>query len=209
MVAFLLGQGAQANSRMVMDKTPLMLACQEGKSRVARILLQHMGAQALEETDANGRTALHSAASWGHEKTVALLLKEGAPVNSRMIDGATPHMLACQGGHLRVVRVLLHHMGAQALHQRDDHGKTALHWAVEKGHHEAVKLLLLAGADPTITDNEGRTPRALAEGEVERAGCVAAFEVRESRVLYPHNDCFLPVLTMDHPTRGRCFISSP
>jgi ankyrin repeat protein len=73
----------------------------------------------------------------------------------------------------------------------DVNGLTALHWACVKGRGEVVRALLLAGADHTVTDHEGRTPRAIAEMEEEdeedetenRAGCVAAFEVRESHVV--------------------------
>jgi ankyrin repeat protein len=192
-VTFLLRQGARANSRDDVGKTPLMLACRRGYVAVVRILLQHMGthdllgAEAMQETDDKGCTALYWAAYRGHEAVVSLLLEQGAHADSRSTAGHTPLLVASEQGHRGVVRMLLQHMGAEGLQEKDANGKTVLHWAVEKGYHKAVKLLLLAGADPTITDNEGRTPLALAERR-ERAGCVAAFEVCKSRVLYPHSD---------------------
>jgi hypothetical protein len=42
---------------------------------------------------------------------------------------------------------------------------------------EVVKVLLLAGADPSITDNEGRTPRQAAGQDERHRAHVEAFEV--------------------------------
>jgi ankyrin repeat protein len=201
-VAFLLGQGAEANSRDIFGRTPLLYGCEKGHLGVVRVLARHMGGDGLKERYAGAKTVLHWAAFRGHEEVVALLIGMGAQANSRDAFSKTPLMLACEKGHIGVVRMLPQHTGKEGLKEKDANGRTVLHWVVEKGYHEAVKILLLAGADPTITDNEGRTPRALAEGEVERAGCVAAFEVRESRVLYPHSDISLSVLTSGLPTRG-------
>jgi ankyrin repeat protein len=186
-VAFLLGQGTETNRRDMFDMTPLLYGCTEGHLGVVRVLLEHMGGGALQETDAIGRTTLHWAATEGHEEVAALLVGMGAQANSRDATSKTPLMCACEKGHLGVVRMLAQHIGEEGLKEKDANGKTVLHWAVEKGYHKAVKLLLLAGADPTITENEGRTPLALAERR-ERAGCVAAFEVCKSRVLYSHSD---------------------
>jgi ankyrin repeat protein len=39
-----------------------------------------------------------------------------------------------------------------------DEGETALHWAVSRQHTEIVTMLLDAGANPNVPDNEGCTP---------------------------------------------------
>jgi ankyrin repeat protein len=193
-VAFLLGQGAEANSRDERGMTPFMRACHQGRIGVVQMLVQHMGPQALQDTSNSGLTALHLAAIGGHEETAAFLISQGAECSSRTAGvGVTPFMFACWQGRLGVVRLLLQHMGPEALQERDEHGMTSLHWACMKGHGEVVRALLISGADPTVTDHEGRTPRAIAEEEEEeeeedeekgnRAGCVAAFEVRISHVV--------------------------
>jgi ankyrin repeat protein len=176
-VAFLLGEGAQANSRGLYGRMPLLSACEKGHLSVVRLLVQHMGIQGVEETGERGWTALHSAAKGGHEEMVAFLTSTGARTNSRDDYAMTPLDWACEKGHVGVVRVLLKYMGAQVLSETHGGGTTALHWAVGKGHDVIVRLLLLAGADPRMTDYQGRTPRALAEEEEGRAGCVAVFEV--------------------------------
>jgi ankyrin repeat protein len=115
---------------------------------------------------------------------VALLLDKGAHTNSRDDIGMTPLMLACNYGHRGVVKMLVQHMGDQGLDERSDCGWTALHYAANRGHDEVVRFLLFAGADPTITDSRGRTPRALAEQNTNmervrarRARCLAVFQV--------------------------------
>jgi serine/threonine-protein phosphatase 6 regulatory ankyrin repeat subunit A/serine/threonine-protein phosphatase 6 regulatory ankyrin repeat subunit B len=202
-VTFMLGQGAQANSKDEDGCTPFMKACQTGRTGVVHLLLQHMGPQAMQETDNNGVTALHFAVFEDHEETAAFLISQGAECSSRTAGVAgTPFVLACGKGRLGVARLLLQHMGPEALQERDEHGMTPLHWACEKGRGEVVRFLLLSGADPTITDHQGRTPRDIAEMEEEeedededeeeeeekekkgsRAGCVAAFEVRKPHVV--------------------------
>jgi ankyrin repeat protein len=56
--------------------------------------------------NADGRSALHLAALFGHADAAALLLKRGAPKRIRDKDGLTPLDLALRGGHAAVVELL-------------------------------------------------------------------------------------------------------
>ena len=56
---------------------------------------------------ANGSTALHNAATNGHDAIVEILLLAGCSVNARAVSGATPLYGAASGGHLAVVKRLL------------------------------------------------------------------------------------------------------
>jgi ankyrin len=206
MSTFLISEGAQASSRDEKSMTPFMMACGKGRTGVAQMLVQHIGPEALQETNSYGVTALHLAAVGAHEETVAFLISQGAQCSSRTVTGGTPLLWACRPGHLGVVRLLLQHMGPEALKMWDETGMTALHWACAKGRGEVVRALLIGGADPTVTDSRGRTPRDIAEDEEEadsdeeeeeeggRAGCVAAFEVRKLHVV-AHTSLGRPVYT--------------
>jgi ankyrin repeat protein len=79
-------------------------------------------------------------------------------------------------GHKDVVQALLRHMGGKGLDDSGQNGRTALHWAVERAQAEIVRILLVAGADPTAADDEHMTPRAHAERR-GHASCVAVFKV--------------------------------
>jgi ankyrin repeat protein len=75
----------------------------------------------------------------------------------------TPLMLASGiNGDLRSVKLLL----AQPvdIDAQDRYGWTALAKAAQRGSMEAVRELLLAGADPTLLTNEGVSCAALATG---------------------------------------------
>uniref|UniRef100_A0A4X1VH39 Uncharacterized protein n=1 Tax=Sus scrofa TaxID=9823 RepID=A0A4X1VH39_PIG len=78
----------------------------------------------VEASDAEGRTALHSAAWQGHVKVVQLLIEHGALVDHTCNQGATALCIAAQEGHIDVVQVLLEH-GADPNHA-DQFGRTAM-----------------------------------------------------------------------------------
>jgi ankyrin repeat protein len=163
---------------------PLAVAAANRQLRLVTLLIERDGN--TNATGYGGNTALHYAAEEGYEDMVALLLDKGAHANTRDDCGITPLMRACVNGHLGVVKMLVEHMGGQGLKDRSILGFTALHYAAYWGHEEVVRFLLLAGADPTMTDYWGRTPRAHAEEnqhDIEITGeglarCVAVFEVR-------------------------------
>ena len=61
----------------------------------------------VNDSDVNGRTALHTAASKGETGAVRLLLARGANVNARDRSGATPLWMAVYHGHTDTARMLL------------------------------------------------------------------------------------------------------
>jgi ankyrin repeat protein len=162
---------------------PLTLASLYGRLGVVTQLIAR--GSNIHATGVGGITALDSAARGGNEEVVAFLLREGAHANARGDYGMTPLMWACDNGHLGAVKMLVQHMGGQGLDERSDRRWTGLHYASYAGHEEVVRFLLFAGADLSITDEEGMTPRAIAEendrSEMIREGrarCMPVLQVR-------------------------------
>lgn len=182
MVAFLLRNGAQAESSAPDGMTPLMCASCKGHVAVVRVLAQHMSQEGLglEQRDAQASTALHWATINGHADVIRLLLKNGAQATCRDVWGNTPLMTAAYHNQMPAVRILLSVLGIQELDEADTRGWTALHLAARsRGGEEIVRLLLLHGADPSRVDHRGQTPRAAAQ-RLQRETCVAVFEVRST-----------------------------
>jgi serine/threonine-protein phosphatase 6 regulatory ankyrin repeat subunit B len=158
MVSYLLSQGAQADITDQEGITPFMEAAWKGHVGVAKMLLQHMGAEGLDETGKDGLTALHMAAIEGHEDIMAFLLSQGAQADTSDQEGITPFMDAAFGGNLSVVKMILQHMGGKGLDETDNEGWTAVYHAATEGHEEMVGYLLRKGAQAGITDSVGRSP---------------------------------------------------
>ncbi|KAK8698444.1 hypothetical protein V6N13_114562 [Hibiscus sabdariffa] len=145
-----------------------------------------------DESDNNGRTALHIAASKGSENCIRLLLSHGADPNCKDLQGIVPLWEAMLGGHQKVAK-LLNENGAninagdvghysctaaeknnlsllkKIIHYGGDitctshTGQTALHVAVCEGNLEIVKFLVEQGADIDKPDFHLWTPVNLAE----------------------------------------------
>lgn len=190
-VDLLLERGAQTSIKDRFGRTALMEAADVLK--VVQRLVGHMGTQRLEEKDQEGKTALHWAAYQGSAAVVSFLLSQGAQASSRDGKDRTALMVAADEGEVGVVKVLAQHEGGRGLNDRCVDG-TALHLAVVGGHHEVVRALLLAGTDTTITENEGRTPRALAQEQNEDGACAEVFEVsmrQNNSILHRMHACFV------------------
>ena len=112
-----------------------------------------------------GWTALHCAASRGHVDTMDALVRNGADSEFNACGDychGTPLIIAAQKSQLHAVRRLLHlkvNVNARTLRS----GETALHKACFDGDAELVRVLLSAGADPSITDNDGESAFDCAE----------------------------------------------
>ncbi|KAL2334645.1 hypothetical protein Fmac_015858 [Flemingia macrophylla] len=119
----------------------LVSAARDGDLVEAKMLLECNPCLAKYSTFGGLNSPLHFAASKGHNEIVALLLENGADVNSRNYCGQTALMQACRYGHWEVVQTLLlfrcNVMKADYLS-----GRTALHFAAINGHARCIRLVL-------------------------------------------------------------------
>lgn len=91
----LLDHGANPNGMGVWAQTPAHFAARSALDPEARCirLLAERGA-ALDLNDNQGESPLHWAARFGDERSIKLLVGQGARVNAQSADGMTPAMLA-------------------------------------------------------------------------------------------------------------------
>ena len=106
------------------------------------------------------RTALMVASGFAESEIVDLLLSEGAHVDAKDIQGRTALMYAAGHNQERtkntdvVERLILE--GAN-IETQDEGGRTSLMYAVRRCNLYEAELLLGKGADPLLTDSDGRT----------------------------------------------------
>ncbi|KAJ7978863.1 Potassium channel like [Quillaja saponaria] len=105
------------------------------------------------ESDNNGRTALHVAACKGNENCVLLLLDYGADPNSRDLDGSVPLWEAILGAHDSVIKLLIDN-GANLLY--GDVGQFACS-AAEQNNLNLLKDIVHYGGDIRLPKNNGNT----------------------------------------------------
>lgn len=128
--------------------TPLIFACYQGHSALARFLL-------ARKADPNARTSCNASFAFGK-------------LLSNRNNKTTPLMMAAFAGKLEIVLNLLK-SGAQ-VNAQDSYGQTALVYAIladknwphkplDENRKKIVALLLEYGADTDITDNNGLDAR--------------------------------------------------
>ena len=175
----LLAQGADANLATAGGQTPLMAAAVRGDAAEMRQLLAK-GANVNAKNGA-GSTALMSAAANGNPRAIQLLLEKGADakVLNKRLESALA--FAATAGVAETVKLLI--AAGAPVNARDDRGYSPLMYAagsdtVPAG---AVKLLLAAGADATVT-GEDETARTLAakRGDTEVARLLGVAEVQRN-----------------------------
>ncbi|CAI0403597.1 unnamed protein product [Linum tenue] len=119
----------------------LVSAARDGDLVEAKMLLDCNPCLAKYSTFGGLNSPLHFAAAKGHNEIVALLLDNGADVNSRNYCGQTALMQACRYGHWEVVQTLLLF---RCNVTRADYlsGRTALHFAAVNGHARCLRLVV-------------------------------------------------------------------
>ena len=143
-VWLLLKRGADVNKATADYFTPLNKAASASHHKVCRMLLNKGADPNLVAKDGWG--ALHWSIKFGRIHTVKNLLAKGADVNqARTTDNVTPLLLAAEGGHDKIAKMLVA-KGANINARRTD-GTTPLAAALHQGHQQIVKLLLKNGAE--------------------------------------------------------------
>uniref|UniRef100_A0A8C4UYH5 Ankyrin repeat and kinase domain containing 1 n=1 Tax=Falco tinnunculus TaxID=100819 RepID=A0A8C4UYH5_FALTI len=108
----------------------------------------------------NGLTLLHFMVIQGNVEKVKFLLSCKANVNSRVVCGYTPLIMAVQKRSPEICSVLMEH-GAD-INMPDDDGWTPLHFAAQNGDDRIVRLLLDHQAQVNAQEHDGWTPLHLA-----------------------------------------------
>eukprot|EP00953_Heterococcus_sp_UTEX-ZZ885_P012523 7187-Heterococcus_DN1.PRE.4 len=176
-VQLLLDNGADLHNKDVMGQTALFTATIYGNVNLMKLLVQH--GSDLFAVDMYGRTLLMVAATEGHASAAEWLISKGLSVHTTDRGGMTALHYAAQKGHSSVGELLrgkkehkvdsLHraalHLAAINGHNQcteiliaagavvlemDNIGKSALHYAVQYEHCDAVKLLLNHGAAAVV-----------------------------------------------------------
>ena len=157
---YLVKKGINVNAKNRAGKTPLMEAAYRGYPMSVGHLIK-MGAD-LNSVDGEGNTALHYVArGFDKRETIALdLLRRGAQVNVKNMEGNTPLIIASGRRDLSVISALLDN-GAD-VNAQNKNGWSSLMEAAKEGHLPIVKLLTEHGANPSQVNKDGKTAAELA-----------------------------------------------
>uniref|UniRef100_A0A452IRJ3 Protein phosphatase 1 regulatory subunit n=1 Tax=Gopherus agassizii TaxID=38772 RepID=A0A452IRJ3_9SAUR len=194
----LLARGARINTANVDGLTALHQACIDENLDMVKFLVEN-GAS-VNQQDNEGWTPLHAVASCGYLNIAEYLLSHGANVAAVNSEGEVPSDLAeeaamkdllleqvkKQGVDLDLARKEEEQQMLQDARQWLNSGKledikqprsgaTALHVAAAKGYSEVMRLLIQAGFNLNVQDNDGWTPlHAAAHWGVKEACTILA-----------------------------------
>ncbi|KAK6501366.1 hypothetical protein TWF481_009208 [Arthrobotrys musiformis] len=163
----------------------LMRASQHGYLEIARLLIKRANVNAKDE---GGKTALHYAAENGYVNVVQLLIEHGANIEEQDALSLRPVQLAVKEGKYDVAAVLLRrgadadmeapggksllHLGVRhsdiislilryrtkLINRTDSEERTPLALASIGGYTDTVQVLLEAGADRNLSDDDDCIP---------------------------------------------------
>ena len=108
-------------------------------------------------------TPLMWACSIPESNSTAYLIKAGADLNSRAVDGKTPLIVASVHGSVGAIQALIAHRNID-INARDKDGYSAIHRAVTSENFPIIRQLLIAGADADLSTNRGYGALHIAAG---------------------------------------------
>jgi hypothetical protein len=170
-VAALLNRGFDANTLNPAGEHGLFLAVREPSLKVATVLIKWSKTN-VEPRSPQDESPLMLAALKGLTEVCQQLIARGADVNK---PGWAPLHYAATHGHLAVMTLLLD--SDAYIDAASPNGTTPLMMAAHYGTASAVKLLLEAGADPLLKNDQGMSAIDFAQraNHADSADIIAAF----------------------------------
>ena len=137
-----------------MSKNPLIQACRTGDLKSVKRFLAY--GVPINSTLSNEKYSLiHFASQFGQMEIVKYLIKKGANINAKNLQGTTPLHKAVFYKRNETAKYLID-QGAK-INDQDSYKQTALHIAVEVEDLAMIKYLLDQGADLDIKDVQYET----------------------------------------------------
>lgn len=182
----LLSQGANPNS--VYDKEPVIFYAQT--LPILRLLVEK-GAK-IDTQTSDGMTRLNDYCNYHlpsntKQEEIRFLLEKGADPNLADKNGMAPlHTLCSNSRDPVILRLLVQHRAD--VNQQDNDGNTPLHHLAGnrvmvaipiQPYQECIRLLVEAGADPLLRNEEGQTPSEYAQSNNQTAEFVRILKEAE------------------------------
>lgn len=134
---------------------PVHWAASDGKLLSIKFFFDHRFD--INAQDANGCTPVIIASQYNRISTVIYLIKNGADLTLKDVNGDTALHWAAYKGHEEMCGLLLH-LSPRDLEEADVFGQTPLHLAALRGNHDTVEYLIRDHqADPSVKDKNGCT----------------------------------------------------
>ena len=167
----LLGRGFDPNTVDPAGHAGLLLAIKASSQKVTKLLVNAPQIK-IEVRNGADESPLMLAALKGELALCQLLIDKGADINK---PGWAPLHYAATNGHIAVMQLLLD--GNAYIDAASPNGTTPLMMAARYGTPTAVKLLLEAGADPLLKNDQALSAInfAMAVNRTESADIIAAF----------------------------------
>ena len=168
-VELLLARGADFSIRDDRDRSPLVLASENGNPKVANFLFEHMAASMSILEDGAANTTLSTISLQNAPPSIAPPPREREEDVTSSDSGQCSVYSASQNGQFDIVRSLLDR--GHDVNDRNSRRETALDVASRFGQLEVARLLIERGADVDARDRDGWTPliTALEYGQLEVA----------------------------------------
>ncbi|XP_071094932.1 serine/threonine-protein phosphatase 6 regulatory ankyrin repeat subunit C-like [Haliotis cracherodii] len=133
------------------SNTDLVDACEKGDLSRVKSILSDPGAN-INSMTKGGMTAVMIAAVEGHREVFDLLVRKGADLS--LLDNTDASILhfACEGGNIEIVKYVLT-QNIVAINSRDDEGTTPIMIAASNGDNGVFDVLVEAGADLSLLNN--------------------------------------------------------
>lgn len=176
-VQLLIEHGANVNGRDQYCVTPILAAARSGNFRLFKILLD--AGTDIYAVSQSGMNVLHYAVISGYysnvyknDRIIESILEDGIDIDSRSAEGTTPLIHAAKYLETDNAAYLLKRGADPNLKDNcENYSWTALNWALAHHGEEMCKILLDAGADPFIKDEQGLTSFELFRDETAQKVC--------------------------------------